>query len=436
MIKNRNKGSLTVEASIVLVIFIFGFISVLSLCKFAMTQIIIQHSINQVAREMSQYSYITNKLGFNRDVTEKNQVINNTDELISEAVKFITVIQDEEKNVSQIDLSYEDEKLDSFDNAIGVFEKYEDAAKTIKKSYENIDASALSMIGQAEEYFKDPNAVLRGFLLVAKNEIADYAISKFIASPMSKLMVEKYIETESLSADKRLKKLGVINGVDGLNFDLSTLFCDGKTINITVIYSMKLDIPLFPKKDFVYKLNASTLGWQSNLGENELIVNDNKDSGKSFINIWDYGGERTTNEFINIIKNERSLATVRIPVGLDFYDNNKSIYTYVHSMNTEMKSYCENGELKLNTIKNKAKHYCNKALEDIKKIDSVVMTDGIKYPSSSKNIKCKVIIVIQKSALVKSEDIQKIVEQIKKELKADSLDIEFYYSDGIVEVNN
>lgn len=427
----ENKGSLTVEASLSLIVFIFAFLSILYLCKFAKAQVILQHAVNQTAKEISQYSYLTNKLGIKNDKTEGNQAIEDTDKMISEVVNLINVISTETKTIEDLDLNRDDFIIDDYYDAIKIYKKYDEAGNVIKDSYKNIDEATDALIGSAKSYLSDPKALLNGFVAIAKNEIADFAISKYVAAPMSKLLVQKYLPTNSQSSDEYLRRLGVDNGLDGLNFDTSTIFKDGSNIDITLIYRMTLSIPLFPEKTLCFRVNASTIGWQSKLF-NEGVAEgvDNK----GYINIWDYGGKKTTDEFIKILTKERNISIVRTPLSLDFYDYNSNTFTYVHSMNTELKSYASDGELDLSAIKSKIKFYAKDAINDTKRAEKVTMEDGVIYDLS--NIRTepniKVIMVIQESAVGSSNKLNKIIMEIKKELREKNLEIEFYYSDGIV----
>ncbi len=430
----ENKGSLTVEASLSLIIFIFAFLSILYLCKFAKAQVVLQHAVNQTAKEISQYSYITNKLGLKNDKTEGNKTIEDTDKMISEVVNLIKVVNTEKVRIEDLDINRNDIVIDDYYDAIKTYKKYDEAGNTIKDSYENIEEATESLIGNAKEYLKDPKALLNGFVAIAKNEIADFAVSKYIAAPMSKLLIQKYLPTDSQSADMYLRRLGVDNGLDGLNFDTSTIFKDGSNINITLIYNMSLNIPLFPKKTLCFRINASTIGWQSKLFYDEKENDNNQD----YINIWDYGGARTTDEFTKILMKERNVLAVRTPLSLDFYDNTNSTYTYVHSMNTELKSYSNDGKLNLSHVKSKIKFYAKDAIKDTKRTEKVTMEDGVVYDSSSiKNSQnIKIIMVLKESAVGSSNELNEIILEIKKELKEDNLEIEFYFSDGLIQVGD
>ena len=430
----ENKGSLTVEASLSLIVFIFAFLSILYLCKFAKAQVVLQHAVNQTAKEISQYSYLTNKLGLKNDKTEGNKTIEDTDKMISEVVNLINIVNTEKERIEDLDINRDDIVINDYYDAIKTYKKYDEAGNIIKDSYENVEEATNVLIGSAKEYLKDPKALLNGFVAIAKDEIADFAVSKYIAAPMSKLLIQKYLPTSTQSADEYLRRLGVDNGLDGLNFDTSTFFKEGSNINITLIYNMSLNIPLFPEKTLCFKVNASTIGWQSKLYSSGVENSDNQ----NYLNIWDYGGAKTTDEFTKIIMNERNILAVRTPLSLDFYDYNDNTYTYVHSMNTELKSYSTNGELNLSQIKSKIKFYAKDAIKDTKRTEKVTMEDGVIYDSSSirSNQNIKVIMVLQESAVGSSNELNKIISEIKKELKNDNLEIEFYFSDGLIQVGD
>ena len=63
MKKERQKGSITVEASLFIPMFLFAFMSIYSLVFFVRAQLVIQYAADQAAKEVAQYSYILKKTG-------------------------------------------------------------------------------------------------------------------------------------------------------------------------------------------------------------------------------------------------------------------------------------------------------------------------------------------------------------------------------------
>ncbi len=397
------RGSLSIEASISLIVFMIAFLSVLSLCKFIKTQVILQHAINQVAKEISIYSYITNKLGFVR-TGKDNDAKNNSDEFLKEIVNLESVVRGE---------------------------------AVILNSKSSNDVAITSNYPTPEAVFKDPQYIIDAFVTIAKDETENYLVSKLIASPMSKFLVQKYIPNSfygEKNADEYLKRLGVINGIDGLNFDTSTIFDDGKSINITVIYSMSVDFPLFTEKIMCFRLNASTIGWQSTLINKETDQIEDEDKDKEGRNIWDVDWRTRTDEFIKIIQKERGKTSVKIPIKLDFYEKNADEYTFVHSIDTDKKTYSNEGELNLKSIKNVINKYSEEALESVKKTEKIETENGKIHDNLSYNgnEKISVLIVIRDTAEIDAMKLEQLAEEISKEIGHGNFKIEFHYTDGIV----
>ena len=59
----KEKGAITVEATIFLMLFIVFFVSMLNLVDMVRAQIVIQNAVTQTAKELSQFSYILTKTG-------------------------------------------------------------------------------------------------------------------------------------------------------------------------------------------------------------------------------------------------------------------------------------------------------------------------------------------------------------------------------------
>ena len=210
-------------------------------------------------------------MGVKNDKTEGNTTVEDTDKMISEVVNLMNVISSETKRIEDLDLDRDDYIIEDYYDAIKTYKKYDEAGNIIKDSYKNIEEATDTLIGNAKNYLSDPKALLNGFVAIAKDEIADFAISKYVAAPMSELLIQKYLPTNNQTADEYLRRLGVDNGLDGLNFDTSTIFKDGSNIDITLIYRMTLSVPLFPEKTLCFRVNASTIGWQSKLFYDDTV---------------------------------------------------------------------------------------------------------------------------------------------------------------------
>ena len=61
MKQERQKGSITVEATLFIPIFLFAFMSIYSLVSFARAQLLIQYAADQATKELAQNNYILEK---------------------------------------------------------------------------------------------------------------------------------------------------------------------------------------------------------------------------------------------------------------------------------------------------------------------------------------------------------------------------------------
>lgn len=248
-LKSEN-GILTLEASISLILFVFAFLSILSMAKYIHLQSVMQNAINQTAKEISQYSYILSRLGLDRltqgTSPEAEEFSEKTDQYISGITDFMGALQD----------SGETGTAQSYDGATEDF-----SSKLQSVDVGNIVSKGKELYTSSKDYFDNPSGIISGMVALLGDKAIDTAKSRLIAAPLSKALCRKYIPGGASTADEYLTKFGVMDGLDGLNFNLSTLFSDGVSINIVVVYQVKLQLPLSIEYTMNCKLYASTAGW-------------------------------------------------------------------------------------------------------------------------------------------------------------------------------
>lgn len=263
----RQRGSLTVEATIVLVIFIFGYATIVTIGSFIRAQMIIQHGITQAAREFSAYCYLVSKTGIMEDSGrihgEAGEFKKSTDNVIDTVVKLYDAVdQGTDHIVSAVQAVPQNEDLEDAFNSV------QDVADVTQEEFNQMVSAANTMVDTGSEYFSDPKAIMKGLGSVAKDGALSAAKSYVIAAPISKALVKKQVDLYGKNAKGKdiLESLGVVNGINGLNFTGSTLFNDGKTITVQVSYTMKVEYPWFNKFQFHFIQTASTKAWGSETG--------------------------------------------------------------------------------------------------------------------------------------------------------------------------
>ena len=249
--RKGQKGSLTVEAAIVLVIFIFGYAAIVSVTSFIRAQMIIQYSITQAAKEISSYCYLASKTGIMEDSADLN----------AEAGAFK---KDTDRMIDTVVKLYDAQSQDLTDLVNSV----QDTAGVTQEEFQSMVSAANTMMDTGEAYFSDPKGLLKGLGAVAKDGVFSAAKSYVLAAPISKALVKRQIALYGQDSQGRdvLEKLGVVGGLNGLNFMGSTLFNDGKTITVQVAYTMKVTYPGFDQKEFHFIQTAATKAWGSDTG--------------------------------------------------------------------------------------------------------------------------------------------------------------------------
>ncbi|MBR6599636.1 MAG: pilus assembly protein, partial [Oscillospiraceae bacterium] len=181
--KRSFKGSVTVEASLALPIFLLGFVLILSLVQIIRTESIVQHSMNRMAVELSEYCYAADKLSLTEAIQKSNMTI-------GEAVE----------NITEMSGIMDDETCD--------------------------DAEGTAVITELTE-----------FLL---GDTADMGLNGPIVEKLCHTLMPKYINEDKDVADRYLEKLSGIK-ISDIDFRYSTILKDGKSIKLTAIYELKLN---------------------------------------------------------------------------------------------------------------------------------------------------------------------------------------------------
>lgn len=267
--KQQNRGSLTLEASIIMVIFMSAFIAILSIINIFRAQTVIQNAVNQASKEIAQYTYIIEKAGladFGEGAAEQaGEFTDNTQEMIGTVFTFFDAAEN------------------GLDSAVTTYRSNLERAKNyptdiilqsnvIKEELEGTlqDAEAVKAAGEAMEsavkdYAQDPQAIFTGLLAVMKNE-AQSGIKISIATPIAKSLTNKYL---GVYPDGYLENLGVKDGIDGINYWGSSILLDFQSIEVCANYKIKIEVPFLDKIEYRFKVTSSTRAWIGDGAHNE-----------------------------------------------------------------------------------------------------------------------------------------------------------------------
>lgn len=233
MKKDKEKGSITVEATLFIPLFLFAFLSIYNLIGFARVQLLMQYAVNQAAREVGQYSYLLEKTG----------ILDELDKISSNAAQIKEDLEKIEKNLKAVQ--------DAAENAAkgeNVLENAVSAGKDIREIYE-----------QTNDYVDNPQEFIKNIISMLETDAKD-RISTYMISGIAKSCIQKQILAASGCKDlyTYLEKAGVT----GLNLEKTAWCQDGsRDIKIIVDYNIVNKMPFFIMEPRHYRVCASTRIW-------------------------------------------------------------------------------------------------------------------------------------------------------------------------------
>lgn len=220
--------------------------TIVSLATIAKVESTTQYAIDQVAKEISQYYYIAERVGIAN--TESGGV----DE-IDDAVQAIFDFTDKSTTVAS---NYSSTTAKDLGSMLDTF-------SGIGNDVNEVEAAAENVYNSFGPIFEDPKGIVSSLATMMNKmgkEVGNELITKIIAQPLCKALVPKYI-TSSSGADEILEKMGVVDGLDGLDFRMSSFLTDQRSINVVVVYQIKVNGFGIFDDTLVIKQTASTAAW-------------------------------------------------------------------------------------------------------------------------------------------------------------------------------
>lgn len=227
--EKREKGSITLEASIFLVIFIVFYLIMMDFIQIARAQVILQYAANEAAREISQYSYVLTKTG----IVEKR--VSTSSQAAAFTADATSLLEDIE------------EVGNAISSGVGV-------------------AGAAQQAGQhVYDFFSDPDALMNNIFSLIKTEGANM-LNSMVTEAIVEGIVEEQIENMSAKgADQYLKDLGIEGGMSGLNFSGSRWANAANggmpELEVSVAYTIDFHLGIIELEPRKFRVCAKTALW-------------------------------------------------------------------------------------------------------------------------------------------------------------------------------
>ncbi|MCL1791802.1 MAG: hypothetical protein FWG40_10765 [Peptococcaceae bacterium] len=387
----RDRGSFTIEATLAISVFMFCFVSFISLALIAKAESTTQYAIDQVAKEMSRYYYVADRVLANDSGLH---AIEDMDEAIESVVNLSNTANE------------------AVDHVSGGFEDFSDALSTIGNDIDSISTAAKNMQSSFAPILDDPVGMVKLLIRQAGNEV----VNKVIAQMMCRSLTPKYI-TSNGNADETLKRMGVVNGLNGLDFRMSTFMADDRSINIVLVYQVKVTGFGIIDKTLPIMQTASTAAWIANPSARPLTQVLGAPN-------WSDNGAAA-----NGIRDENTSILVAPGQDFDMYDPGSNTFTNIHSMNVFTSPWShyanatgdpdspENYTVKEDKIKGQVLNYANALNNDMFTAGNLLMADG-STATTAKHGNGVIIMAVPEATKANPGNtaaLNRIAEQIKTE---------------------
>ena len=262
--REKEKGSLTIEATIALIAFLFFFLMVYNIITLCRAQANIQMAINNAAKEISYYSYLYGLTGLDKSLSSLEQAgldrQGQANDLVGQVADVFSAIQKLAGKAGNIDLG-------SWDDITSMTQEVQGTGDALASLWQTMKSKS-----------SDPMAILFGLGKIMASQGWAATKTYLIAAPISRLIVQKHLRRNAAdTAEAFCRSLGIVKGsyfgeesyFNGLDFSYSELFPAttnkdnprDQEISIVVVYKIKV-IPLLPiNLEFSVTQKAQTRGW-------------------------------------------------------------------------------------------------------------------------------------------------------------------------------
>lgn len=239
---NKEHGSATVEAIISFSGFLFVIFTILNVVNYCNAQMTISNAVDTATKELTQYAYFYKMSGlqkFSDDMKNVadigagniNDILSTTDSLYQSLGTAV------------------DDSVEQSTNIVNAIESGNFNQQTIQNVLTNIEAdgtdisasmdAVMSAFGSVQD---NPMLYMKSLVAIAGNEGLDALKSHIIAAPLAKMFMTKHFGATTEEANKKLERMGVVGGLEGMNFNMSTIFSSDSPseVHIVVYYKLKL----------------------------------------------------------------------------------------------------------------------------------------------------------------------------------------------------
>lgn len=269
------EGAVVLEAAISLPVFMFFIVTILSIINICIAQSRIQIALNETAKEISEYSYFFSLTGLDEIQKINYDESGETRDNLTNVLDGITTTYGGFQNIAT--------GVSEFEINESVFDNIESTIDTIDENVDTIDEALDNTMKTLETMASDPKSLMIGVARIGINELVEEVKSQF-AALMTKGLIQKHLmDKADGDVDEYLMHLGIVDGLDGIDFTGSLIFLNGSDDIILVAeYNLPLIKLLNNDIELHFVQSAPTKAWSAKkvlTGSGTVVVSGNGDAG-------------------------------------------------------------------------------------------------------------------------------------------------------------
>lgn len=265
------KGSSTVEAAIALPVFLMVIFSLAFLIRIYYAYNMVQMSLSNVARGIANMSYFYHVVGARDYAHELNKMAEEANNTLEEQKKTIInafdAFNDLVSNASSIGTS--------------------SSVDTLIDSIINANDAANDLSGLINTVLDNPKEELKLFMTVFGQKLSYELTNKLVCIIARNNLAIELKELVKSNNDDAALALGITGGIAGMDFDESSIFGDGESLEFVVRYSVKPPkiFGLAPEVQLCNRVKV--IAWTGGRGNSIKAAGEKNDSpGEAQDSIW------------------------------------------------------------------------------------------------------------------------------------------------------
>lgn len=237
-------GYVTIEAMISFLAFLFIIFTILNVMNYCRVEALVSNAVDTAAKELSQYSYFYEMSGLDKYNKRVNQNAEFGRENINQVISIVNGLYTNVSKTVNDGVQAGQEAWEDLENSKDPTPTIEGALTTLEGNVYAVEGSIHAIMAAFEGAADNPLMYVKSLVAVAGKLGLDLVVSHVIAAPLAKVFMTKHFGSNRQEADAYLERLGVVDGLDGMNFTMSTLFskdeADGKLVHLAVYYKIKV----------------------------------------------------------------------------------------------------------------------------------------------------------------------------------------------------